>query len=175
MRDLLEISDACGLSLTSASSAFFNAEFFPLSSNDESLFSSVSRPFPLRGMVEFSCNFAVDLFLSLVVESSYFACKSNWTGTSPTSHSKNFSTFDRRRTHDRSRIRRHTRHGKISLSASHPQLALFLPLSYSLTFFRYLFVSLLFSLSVFCVHKYFGKYLRSCFMSKIALKLLWRR
>jgi len=42
MRELLEISDACGLSLTSASSAFFNAgSFRPGPSNDSPLSSPV--------------------------------------------------------------------------------------------------------------------------------------
>lgn len=78
---------------------------------------------------------------------AYFACKSNWTGTLLTHTARIFRLFDPRLTCDRSRKHRRDT-GKFSYrtSAIHIDPA-------------FLFFS---TLDIFCVRKYFGKYLYSC-------------
>lgn len=133
MRDLLEISDACGLSLTSASSAFFNAGSFspvlqrllvscliPLRDDRVS-----SQPPPRRSL---------SLSRRVAPRRTLLA---NQIGPGPLSPPTAgvFRLLIIDRLHSRSITKTQRRHGEISLSDSQPSTVSLLSVSFSLVFF----------------------------------------
>jgi len=167
MRELLEISDACGLSLTSASSAFFNAgSFHPRPSND--LSSPVLSLFggDRESPRELSTRPISSSFSSSLVQRGVLCLQIEFRNLREFFDFRSFdcSTFDIRRSIKIKKTRKDTR-GKFRYRPAAAELV-FLSLSRSFC------LSVTYSLSVFYVRKYFGKYLHSCFMSKIALELL---
>lgn len=143
------------LSLTSASSAFFNTRsFFPFSSS-LSLCPLYVPPCPeMAGVSSSRVSSPRQSPLSSSSSTAYFACKSNWTGTLPTHTARIFRLliFDQLLAIDQGNTEE-TR-GNSVIGRQPSTLILLLSLSLSL--------ALSSSLDVFCVRKYFDKYLCSC-------------